>query len=273
MSNLGLTLAGSCDEIDLTFGIRVDDDDEELIDLERASFIKPAALVGLVCFASFHREWGRAVRLRAPYNLDVANYLARTRLGRVLEELGVQHDLPTVREHVAASLWELQSFSRASEVYDFAEHIHGEVSRTSRVGADELFECLCEAGENVGQHSGQSRGYLTAQRYKNGRLVFAVGDAGLGFLHGLRGRGASTDAEALQLALEPGVSSVDDRGRGYGLHEMARSLSSLGGTLSILSGRNSVRSSAGRVRTSPDRQGSWQGAVVSGTFPIPDEQP
>lgn len=270
---MALRLSGTCDASDLHRVLRPLDATAEVIDLSAVSFVTPSGLVALTTYAASLREWDVQVTLTAPVKQDVANYLARSRLGDVLDTLGVGHNLPVVREHRADSLWELQSFSNSREVAAFAAHIHGEVARSSEEGADEIFACLCEAGDNVGQHSGQPLGYLAAQRYQDGKVLFAVGDAGSGFLHSLRPRGAQTDVEALRLALEAGVSAVDDQGRGYGLHDMARSLGELRGSMSIISGRDAVRSSARGVQNLTRRSVSLQGSVVSGMFPLPHDTP
>lgn len=130
-----------------------------------------------------------------------------------------------------------------------------------------------ELGANIVQHSARPQtGFGLAQAFpKLGRFELAFADRGVGFAASLQrnpelaGR-IHSDAEALQIALAPGVSGVGDprRNMGFGLKLLSNFSDHLGADLWIASGdavlhrRNSVGS--GRMSTvlaTPRRRGTW----------------
>lgn len=130
-----------------------------------------------------------------------------------------------------------------------------------------------ELGANIVQHSARPQtGFGLAQAFpKVGRFELAFADRGVGFAASLQrnpelaGR-IHSDAEALQIALAPGVSGVGDprRNMGFGLKLLSSFSDHLGADLWIASGdavlhrRNSVGS--GRMSTvlaTPRWRGTW----------------
>ena len=106
-----------------------------------------------------------------------------------------------------------------------------------------LIESLWELGANVTEHSG-SEGVMAAVVQRPGRreahIDFAIGDAGVGirksFLQGGSGHHPNSDHQAISLALEYLVSSVNDPGRGQGLPTTVEEVTGLGGRVTIRSG-------------------------------------
>ena len=130
-----------------------------------------------------------------------------------------------------------------------------------------------ELGANIVQHSARaSTGFGTAQAWKEpSGFELAFADAGVGFLASLQrhpdllGRIAN-EAEALQLALAPGVTGGTDprRNMGMGLKLLSSFADHLGGELWLGSGdavlvRRSTASGqrVTTVRATPRWQGAW----------------
>jgi hypothetical protein len=119
--------------------------------------------------------------------------------------------------------------------------------RLARVGSAQsraaLNEALWELGANVTEHS-DSPGVVGAvvQRpnRKGEHIDFAIGDGGIGIMGSfLRAKGQhrpESDHEAIELATQYLVSSIDDPGRGQGLHYVIEQVSELNGTVVIRSG-------------------------------------
>jgi hypothetical protein len=243
---------------------------EAVLDLRRASFFTPGAIVGLATIAQHNIQAGRPVRLIRPDNDNVANYLSRVRLGRVMDELGVTHDLTPVREHhLGDSLLELTRFADARDIERLLQVVWRTASDTHPQLAEGLFRSLGEAANNVTQHARTPHGFMVAQAVPgNGRLFFAVGDAGVGFLPTLERFGISDDLAAIQLATQGGYSAVtDDPARGYGLRTATDALVRLGGSMHVLSGQamRYEAASATRHARSPT---SLPGALVQGILPL-----
>jgi hypothetical protein len=242
---------------------------QSTLDLSRMTFATPFGLVGICVTARHASQRGKPVVLVRPTDKNVANYLARARLGPILDRLGVTHDLPSVRESdTRGNLLELSEFSSSSEVEALAVRVYDTAVVEAPSVAMELFRCLSETGDNVGLHSGQPSGYLVAQKFENSNeLRFAVGDAGVGFLGSLAARGATNDEEALSLGLAAGISATDDNGRGYGLRQMADSLRAMRGSIAIASG-NALRSEGSGDPVHYVRTAGFQGSLIEGRLPL-----
>lgn len=246
-------------------------DGSTLIDLTRAGFVTPAGLTTIAAFAQKAADRNRAVSVYRPENLDVANYLARARLGRVLDRLEAEHDLPEVREHeVGLSLLPLARFRGASGIVRLADHVHEIVHPQSAKAAELLHMSLSAMGENVGEHSGQQRGFAAAQiTHRGTQLRFSVADPGHGFRKALSRYEPKSDAQALRLAVRPGVSGLEADGRGYGLSELLRAIREMGGTLWLRSGRGAYRDGAMSSRRTQAFERRLPVSVIEGHVPIP----
>lgn len=263
-----ITVSGTCDIAPVHRAVRTLNGEPLVIDLSAVTFVLPGGLTGIAALAQAARQQSGDVRVLAPVNPNVANYLARLRLGAIFDDLGAAHDLPTVTEHATDSLYELQPFASSDDVLAFAEHIHNQIEPADKALAGHVFSALCEAGDNVGHHSGQDRGYLAAQRLGGTTLHFAVADAGRGYMASLNGQGARDDVDALTLAIEPGVSSVDDIGRGYGLSAMCASVSALRGSVTLASGYGRITVDARGTRVLPGSRHPLTGVLIAGTVPV-----
>jgi hypothetical protein len=236
------------------------------LDLSRMTFCEPIGLVGIAAVAERALARGARVVAKRPIDSNVARYLARMRLGAVLAALGAEHDLPYVDEHeVGDALLELTAFDGARGAGALAAHVHDIVERRHGLGpASALYDGLCEAGQNVEHHSERSRGFVAAQKYGDDRLMFAVGDSGVGLLATLRQRGATDDRGALERALTPGVSRMTDSARGNGLPDMIDHLHVMRGRLAVVSGQVSVIA-RGRQRWYHDARRPFAGTLLQGT--------
>jgi hypothetical protein len=237
------------------------------IDLAALSFCEPLGLVAIAAFADGAREHAD-VRVVAPRDASVARYLSRMRLDQALDDLGVRHDLPAVREHSHDDvLLELAAFTSAADVDQLAGIVHRAVEPAAPEAASALHDCVVETGDNVPRHARRARGYLAAQKVRQGRdLMFAVADAGVGVLATLRGRGARDAASALRLAVQDGVTETPGCSSGSGLPEVVRHLSALRGHLCLVSGDAALT-----VSTRCQRVDRWAeplpGTVLQGFVP------
>lgn len=240
------------------------------VDLGRATWFTPFGLVSVLAFIDRQRRDGVDVEFVAPANRDRGSYLYRMGLGDRLDELDVVHGLPFVPARRNTGLVELHSFDSVASMSGLAEHIHDAVEPFDAVAAGALHRALSEAGENVEEHSGLSNGFLAAQWTKDWgttpTLRFAVADAGRGFLGNLAKFGATTDAEALTMALG-GASSAPGRGRRGGLKLLSSHLIGLGGTIVVSSGASKVSQGASS-RAVHDFDEPFLGSVFEGTLPL-----
>jgi hypothetical protein len=244
------------------------------IDLRALRFVEPLGLVEIAARAEYHRSRGATVRVLAPSDPSVANYLARMRLGRALTELGAAHDLPYVRERqLSGRLLELTHFADAGGSDELAAMVYHRVAPESPASARALYTALCEIGQNVPEHAGVAGGWAAAQATRrHAQVWFAVGDCGIGMRRSLATRGARDDAEALVLALDRGVSRFAAPGRGNGLAETCRLVTARGGRLHLVSG--GAARTAERTRRSPSVPVTpFPGTLFQGALPYRGSSP
>ncbi|MHA6695627.1 ATP-binding protein [Homoserinimonas sp. A520] len=205
------------------------------LDLSYITFARPAAVVALCTKAEHLVAAGADVYVIAPQSSDVSNYLCRTRLPATLNMIGARHNFGTVNERAQGySLVELAPFSDADSVSSLADSVHSFASTYSQEIASALHTAVCEAGENVGFHSGMDHGYLMAQYFPGmGTFEFALGDSGKGFYESLKAAGATSAHHAIELAATRGVSSTGDSTRGIGIAAIREHVTNLGGQLGL----------------------------------------
>ena len=207
-----------------------------VIDLRNVRFVDPLGLVGIATLAQSQRQAGRDVTLDGPKDSNVAAYLSRMRLNDVLDYLGVGQDLPEVKGRARNTLLELQVFEGERQLERLAELIFDEFAPANRDLADNLYASVVELGTNVPQHSGLPSGFIAVQLYED-HAIFAIGDAGMGFLGTLPA--AYSELMAVEWALR-GKSSTGQIGRGLGLPFVRDFVQGCGGRLRIVTGRLSA---------------------------------
>jgi anti-sigma regulatory factor (Ser/Thr protein kinase) len=238
-------------------------------DLALATWVGPANLVSLASFLDQQKNVvGRDVRVIAPRDADLARYISRMGFLRLLDELGIEHDFPSVRADSALNATALVEVSRFSSVPDVEQLIE---ILSYRDLPDELREVMCdvvsEMALNVPQHAQVNHGFVAAQVVDNGRtLKMSVADGGVGMLATLRSSGASSEREALLLALQ-GVSESHRESGGRGIRSVANAIEEHGGRAHLLSGAAMVTIRASGRFPWIYRTG-FQGTVFDASLPL-----
>jgi hypothetical protein len=205
--------------------------------------VEPAGLVTIAAHAERVKAQGHQIKLLAPADPNRARYLSRMGIREVMEELGVEHDLPPVRRHAEAerSLVELSRFQGTSGAEAIAEMVFDRLYRNDLVAAKAMHKAICELGTNVPEHAGVDGGFLAAQVTHNGSQIrFAVADSGAGLRSHMNQVGARTDHEALRLALTKRVTTTGSVHRGKGLARVLELVKANRGYLHVSSGRAGV---------------------------------
>jgi hypothetical protein len=241
---------------------------EHVLDLTARSWVEPAQLAAAT-LAHAHAAADLPLRVLSPRGADPHHYAGRMHLGRVLDGLGVEHDLPTgVLEHDRqADLLEVRPVRSEDDARALAALVATKVRPDSAPASDVLFSCVAEMALNVADHAG-AVGYVAAQTLPQvGAIKFAVADAGRGLRATLSVRGAGSDDEAVRMALS-GLSRLDAPGRGTGLPTTLRELTALEGSMFLLSGEAAVTASgSGRVRAPVEAP--FPGTLVQGVLRLP----
>ena len=238
-----------------------------VVDLRGASWVEPGGLVAVAALVDEQLSLGRDMYVLGPVNGNVASYLSRMRLGRLLDEMGADHDLAPVNEHaVERSLLELTRFTGEDGVDALAEIPFDTLEADHPVVASALYEAICEIGCNVPQHSGKSHGFMAAQTTWHGQEIrFAVADSGVGIAATLADVGIHAEATALDSVLNEGISRTGDPARGRGIPRTRELLTGLGGNLFLASGAVQRTAFSHAVRGRPLTQ-PVPGTVLQGTI-------
>lgn len=244
------------------------------VDLRSLHWVPPSVMVAVAAQAHEAGLAGTPFAVRAPLRKDPAEYAARMRLGRVLDELGARHDFPTVREHDQREhLIELTAIDGGPTVDRLAALVHGKLRRRDGELARALHKSVGEIAENVTDHAG-TIGFVAAQTLpRRKELLLAIGDAGVGMLATLAHRGAGTDEHAIELAIRDEVSRYDAPDRGRGLPTTLRLIGRERGNVYIASGTASIRHFPTTRRYLRHPPG-YRGTIVEARIPLaPREDP
>jgi hypothetical protein len=241
------------------------------IDLAEASFVDTYGLVAIACAARQAEEAGQEVVFTGPTDVNVARYLTRM---HVPELLPSSADLPAVRyeEELPDRVLEVQSFDSEGDTERLAGLIYDKLKGTvNRAVPQALFDAICELGANVTQHANApAGGLMAAQVFRRGRsdeyLVACVGDTGVGVRASLASRySLASDADAIILAMDEGVSEYADPARGQGLPEVGRLVTGLGGQVVARSGDG--RAAFSRLGGRPDTVSYLGGTLMGAKIP------
>jgi hypothetical protein len=231
-----------------------------VLDLTTINWVDPALLVSVAAFVDAAVEEGRELEVSGPYRLECRRYMSRMRLGQILDELEVKHDLPPIRKErdLKKRLLEVSLIETEADAFKLAKLVEAKVSRVNADAADALWDSLNEMGDNVPEHA-ESVGFMAAQTMPlTDEIHFAVADAGRGLLATLGQKGAENDRAALDLALA-GTSRYDDPDRGTGIVDTHESVLALEGSAVLVSGAAAVLSMPGSQQHR--RYRPWQGTL------------
>ncbi|ROP26515.1 hypothetical protein [Pseudokineococcus lusitanus] len=244
---------------------------QHVLDLSGCRWVDPAHLAGAAAVAARHAAAGSPLRVVGPVRPDQRRYAARMHLGRVLDDLGVPHDLPddVPERDRTLDLLEVRRVVGEDDAVALAVLVHGRTATTDPEAAAALHTGVAEVAQNVADHAGAT-GYVAAQVLPSAGLVrFAVADGGLGLRCTLADRGARGHRHALHLALD-GTSRLPDPTRGAGLVGVVREVTRLRGSLYLASGSAAVRvTGAGRhVRADSALRTPFAGTLVEGVVGV-----
>ena len=224
------------DDIDFLQAIQAGRD--TVIDLGSVNFIKPVGVVALL--ATLERltsQLGKIgiskMTLKLPENLEVQEYLRLSGVFGVMRDLisfgdpqpeDVIPERPPVRPMVPCSHFgsehDIDQLANQMEECFRTEPVYGSIFETCHTAFSEL-------ATNVVNHAESEGGYVLAQQYnyRSGpKVEIAVADCGIGIQASLQKNHKHTsvlsDSDAIELAIKEGVSSLEDRHRGYGLYHV-----------------------------------------------------
>lgn len=235
------------------------------------TFATPQELCGLRALIEHAAIHADLVFFDCPVDDQVNRYLTRLDFYAGLpEQVVLSRPTPTVRRWDRRNqLLELRRVACSEEVETLMDRVatvaEGQFGKGTTSTA--CATALGAATENVMDHSDSPVGaWVAAQRYRRTGLELAVVDLGRGIPSTMaRNYPGLTDLEALETALEDGVTSTGEEGRGAGLAELIAAVEQAGNsTLVVRSGRAHLTISRSRNVTQVQR--STPACPVPGTW-------
>jgi hypothetical protein len=221
------------------------------IDLRECGFIRPPAVLWCLIYGLLAVSRSEESRLLVPDNLGVALYLKAVGLLSILADGGVAIDdqgISGTPDPGQRLVLKIRSLGSESEVDVVANEVLDRL-QDSKIGSANLYpvvsEVFAELALNAVQHSDSSIaafGLIQFYESESGRrFICAVADGGIGIRAtlernpGLRQR-VPYEWNAIDLALEEGVSGTGSPSRGIGLYGVADEMTKPGRQLIIHSG-------------------------------------
>lgn len=246
-------------------------------DLSNLTFIDAYGLVATACALLASIKSGNRPGIQSPVQERVRAHLALMGFGALLESLGYTADLPQAsppdRPDVLVPIEKLTGVFAAEQL----SHLLWEQLRREADPQvlDATLEGLWELAANAIEHSG-AEAVIMGQVYRAGeppdhldRVQVVIGDAGRGIMRSFVESGRyepGDDREAIELALEYLVTSVDDPGRGQGLYTTMEQVTALQGKLVVRSGASKTTFGSGPARS--EQVTFLEGTVVCMSLPL-----
>lgn len=255
------------------------DGEPALLDLRSVEFVEPAGLCALSALLEYAIPRSESMKLMIS-GRDVAAYLERMDFFRIfggrIETNADLNSLGERRRHDPGTLQELVKFHTEEEIPGIIHRLADILTNQGYLLRERAAICstLSEICANAAEHSGSPFGaYAAVQAYhhivsgsrtRGEEILIAIADGGLGFRESLANNPANsdhitTDTDALRHALDMGISSSGEIGRGGGLPLVAQLAAKAGGSLSL-------RSGSGRVTAYKDRTNSRNVPPFPGSF-------
>lgn len=248
-----------------------------VVDASALGSCHPMFVIRLRLFLDWHLSAGHDVRLIAPRDPQVAQYVADMGVGLELPD-DVVAGLPRGGSSPAA-LFALRRLATANDVEDASgaamEVLHLQMPELA-VWGEPVYMAVSELCSNGLQHGRDKLGaYIAADRIEGDARLFrlAIADLGLGIPEHIRARNPEwqNDTAAITRALERGVSGTGDPHRGNGFAEvfddaldrmLVRTTSSVNIDIRSAKGRVVVDLVDGRQEANPGsvgrpRRGTW----------------
>lgn len=248
------------------------------IDMRECRFVRPPAILWSAVLPLLSLEQGSSCRLLVPENMGVCLYLQSVGLFSLLKEAGVEIDDRGIAvRHDAQLILPLTRFRSEADVEALANSALEALGRAG-VGSANLYpvvsEVFAELALNAVQHAESRIGALgLIQFYESQsgrRFVCTVADGGIGIRQSLvrnpnLADKVAYDWDAIELALEEGVTGTSSRTRGIGLYGVAEDMRKPGRQLIVHSGIGMLLMNDG-VQNEPQRTSLFPGTLVSASI-------
>jgi len=240
------------------------------VDASQLAHISPVGLAALTTIVLSAVRGGRFEKgfLVDPKKTHVRTYLSRMNFKRLLNvrERSRVHRAP--RQARFRELIEVSTDDDCSRVTDQIATVLRKKGDVSELIVDNTVYCLLELLENIVHHAeSPTNGLVCAQAYKeSGAVELVIVDCGIGVRASLSKNprySIQSDADAIRLALQKGVTSTPARNSGEGLFFVAE-LMERAGRMRLHSGNAMV--SVGKTGKVVRKAAEWPGTLVGLRF-------
>jgi len=240
------------------------------IDTSQLIWVEPCGIATLLAHVKRMKAAGMHVAVSENvFNLDVERYLQRINFYKTIE---IEKDEQFSRKDSSGRFVEADIVNSVTSTDTAADKI-AEIFFKDAELKNYMSYMIREIVANGVMHSGCLFGAVVCAQYwpQVGRAQFCVADCGVGFKQHLSSRyNVRTDAEAILLALEKGVTGVlptvygnTYNNVGYGLYITKGLVARNGGVLKIISGEAVFTLEKNGERIEDGLSRPWPGVIVS----------
>lgn len=237
-----------------------------ILNAEKVASIAPCGIILLSDFALKRLLKNRSVEIRMPLNRDAAAYIETSGLLRITRSTNIKDaiDKTNVQLRLLHRMEPMVPESLSEFVAQQAENVNAEETYLLRMWITELLT-------NANDHAKSQLGFWVCGRYNQNdhNIRICVADSGIGIKQSLvnAGKLPSTinHADAIEKALEEGMTSRIGKTGGLGLKHISSYVKSHGGSMTILSGNGRVYLARKTNRLRGDHK-YYQGTIVNVMF-------
>ena len=236
------------------------------LNAERVEWVSPCGIILLSDFALRRLMSHRVVTIIMPTHRDAAYYIENSGLLRITRSTNINDaiDVNNVQLRMLHKMEPMVPESLSDFVTQQARNVNDDEKYLLRMWITELLT-------NANDHAKSTLGFWVCGRYSpNGHNIrICVADSGIGIKQSLVEAGKLgryiNDADAIEKALEEGMTSRVGKTGGLGLKHISAYVKSHGGSMTILSGSGRVYLARKTKRVRRDHK-RYQGTIVNVMF-------
>jgi anti-sigma regulatory factor (Ser/Thr protein kinase) len=244
----------------------LDNDMPVILNAEKVDWISPCGIILLSDFAIKRLLLNKVVKIKMPIHKDAERYIENSGLLRITRSTNINDaiDVNNVQLRLLHKMEPMVSESLSEFVTHQANNVNDDEKYLLRMWITELLT-------NANDHAKSELGFWVCGRYNpsDHNIRICVADSGIGIKQSLVNANKLSknvnDADAIEKALEEGMTSRIGKTGGLGLKHISSYVKSHGGSMTILSGTGRVYLARKTKRVRRNHK-KYQGTIVNVMF-------
>jgi anti-sigma regulatory factor (Ser/Thr protein kinase) len=243
----------------------LDSDSEVVLNAEKVNWISPCGTILLADFAIKRLQLNKKVSIKMPDHNETKQYIISSGLLKITQSTNINDvvDANNIQLRLLHRMEPMVPEALSDFIAHPARNVNDDEKYLLRMWITELLT-------NANDHAKSDFGFWVCGRYNpsDHNIRICVADSGIGIKQSLVNAGKLPknigDAEAIEKALEEGMTSRTGKTGGLGLKHISSYVKSHGGSLTIFSGRGKAYLARKMKRIM--KHDRYQGTIVSVMF-------